>query len=512
MSLSEQQPLKDDPSPQLCVLVTIPRSGSSLLLRSFAQNAACEVTSQLILKGNQDLRSPFKPDLGVSGGLQLDKVCMEALERKCGTLITMEELGHEGRNGECDFDTLSRTAPQASAKSAFLFRDPLRVYDSWKSLGWDHMSSFLTAYRNLARMWHESRESTSCIYEELVRNQQLVLERLCQHCNLDFTDQMLVLNRPMENFLFLSERERRICTTESPTGIFDTAKSHDKIMPGIKSHQLLTKSEMEVIDGQLAPLYLDACGNSAHELSVALHAHSWFGFDLDDTLHEFRKASKAAAAEVFTYISRHSEIPTNELADSYSEILSQKTASAFTDGRTSDDYRKERFGALLEKHGLDADEDRLILLAALYKDALASALETKAGALTLLPYLRSIGKKIVIVTEGPQDAQEWTIKRLGLSEHLDELVTTNRFGKAKTEGLFGRVLDALGIEGGDMVYIGDNYARDIVPARERGITTIHLSEAENVVLSQQGTRVNSLLKIENILRMREREAKGCVAD
>jgi putative hydrolase of the HAD superfamily len=95
---------------------------------------------------------------------------------------------------------------------------------------------------------------------------------------------------------------------------------------------------------------------------------------------------------------------------------------------------------------------------------------------------------------------------------MDELVTTNKVGRSKTDGLFGRVLDALGIEGRDMVYVGDNYARDIVPAREQGITAIYLSEAENVVLSQRGTRVNSLLKIENILRMREREAKGIVAD
>jgi hypothetical protein len=49
-----------------------------------------------------------------------------------------------------------------------------------------------------------------------------------------------------------------------------------------------------------------------------------------------------------------------------------------------DDYRKERFDALLEKHGLDAEEDCLIALAALYKDALSNALGAKAGALTLL--------------------------------------------------------------------------------------------------------------------------------
>jgi len=316
----------------------------------------------------------------------------------------------------------------------------------------------------------------------------------------------------MEDISSSSEREKRIYTTQNPAGIFDTVKSHDTIMPETQSHQLLTKSDMDVIKGQATPLYLDSCSDSVTELSAALHDHIWYGFDLDDTLHEFRKASKAAAAEVFKYISSHSTVPANELAASYSEILTQKTASAFTDGRTSDDYRKERFAALLEKHNLPADENRLILLAALYKDELANALETKAGTLTLLPYLRSIGKKVIIVTEGPQDAQEWTLEKLGLAEHVDVLVTTGKFVKAKIEGLFVRVLEFLRIEGKDMVYVGDNYARDIVPAQEQGITTIYLSEAENVVLNKQDTRVNSLLEIENVLRLRDRKAKDTVTE
>jgi putative hydrolase of the HAD superfamily len=510
--MSEQNSPEGNRSLQLRILVAVPRSGSTLLMRSFAQNAACGVTSRLVTQGNRDVKSPFKPDYSIFGNPHLNKVYKEALERQCGTLITKEELGHEEWKGECDFDVLPRTALHESTKPAFLFRDPLRIYDSRKALGWDHMSSFLTAYRNLARMWSESPESTSCVYEELVRNQELVLRRLCEYWNLEFTDKMLELTQPMENFLFSSEREKSIYTTHNPAGIFDTVKSHDTITPEIKSHKLLTKKEIEVIDGQLTPHYLDSCGDSVRTLSAVLHDHSWYGFDLDDTLHEFRKASKAAAVEVFKHISSHSEIPAHELAASYSEILTQKTASAFTDGRTSDDYRKERFGALLEKHGLGADEDRLILLAALYKDELAIALESKAGALTLLPYLRSIGKKVAIITEGPQDAQEWTIEKLGLSKHLDELVTTNKFGKSKTDGLFPSVLSALGIEGKDMVYIGDNYARDIVPAQEQGITTIHFSEAENVVLSEQGTRVNSLLKIENILRLRDRKSKYTVTE
>lgn len=271
----------------------------------------------------------------------------------------------------------------------------------------------------------------------------------------------------------------------------------------------MTTWKLEVMEDQLTPLDLDleSHGTSINDLSAALHSHSWYGFDLDDTLHSFRKASKAAATEVINHISSWSHIPANKLATSYSQILTQNTADAFTDGRTSEDYRKERFAALLQNHGLEADGAHLTLIVALYKDVLANALEPKPGALTLLPYLRSIGKKVVIVTEGPQDAQEWTIEKLGLSEHIDMLITSSKFGNSKSDGLFQSVLGALDIEGKDMVYIGDNDARDMVPALEQGITTIHFSEGEDEVLSQWGMRVNSLLQIESILRLRYREAE-----
>jgi putative hydrolase of the HAD superfamily len=139
---------------------------------------------------------------------------------------------------------------------------------------------------------------------------------------------------------------------------------------------------------------------------------------------------------------------------------------------------------------------------------LSTALEIKPGALTLLPYLRSIGKKIAIITEGPQDAQEWTLEKLGLSSYVDALVTTNKFGKAKTEGSFASVLEFLGIEGREMVYVGDSYARDIVPAREEGIRTVYLREGEGVVLGLEGMRVDSLLVVERVLRLRDGEGKG----
>ncbi|KAK9318817.1 hypothetical protein V1517DRAFT_359725 [Lipomyces orientalis] len=79
-----------------------------------------------------------------------------------------------------------------------------------------------------------------------------------------------------------------------------------------------------------------------------LAAKPWFGFDLDDTLHEFRKASAHASRSVFEAI-QATYPDTNETIDdleaTYRQILRSKTANAFTDGRTSEDYG--RSGSLI---------------------------------------------------------------------------------------------------------------------------------------------------------------------
>jgi putative hydrolase of the HAD superfamily len=175
-------------------------------------------------------------------------------------------------------------------------------------------------------------------------------------------------------------------------------------------------------------------------LSDVLASKSWFGFDLDDTLHEFRKASRIASQDVFANIAARFGNAIVVLEKDYAAILKSATKSAFTDGRTSTEYRKERFAALLDGCDFEYTETYLESLVEQYKSVLGNALQLKSGALQLLQYLRQQGKKVIIITEGPTDAQIWTIQQLGLEPYVDVLVTTNEVGKSKTDGLFTDVL------------------------------------------------------------------------
>lgn len=318
--------------------------------------------------------------------------------------------------------------------------------------------------------------------------------------DIDFSLDMLSFKHSSSNFLN-SEREKNIYSGQSPapSGLCYTVRSYNDLPQQILSHGLLSIPEVEFIESTLGKFYVDVCGPQVEKMRNLLREKVWFAFDLDDTLHEFRKASSAAAAAVFQYLHIAHHIAVDDLSSTYSTILLQKTSSAFTDGRTSAEYRKERFSALLESHTLASDEVLLDHLAGLYKDILEKSLQLKSGALHLLQHLRVVGKKIMIITEGPFDAQQWTMTALDIAPYVDILVTTNDMGKSKVDGLFAAVLQKFGIKPDDMIYIGDNAVRDVAPARAEGIWSWLYDEKNDCRFDVEAPRINSLLKMKHIL-------------
>lgn len=223
-------------------------------------------------------------------------------------------------------------------------------------------------------------------------------------------------------------------------------------------------------------------------------AKKWIGFDLDDTLHEFRKASRAATTHCLTLIAdRHSHIPLQELQERYQQVLKEGTAGAFVDGKTSHDYRRARFVATLDHFSLHDDRVDNGLLDE-YERVLVANLELKQGAKSLLGALKDAGSKVVVITEGPQDAQERAVRDLGIAQYIDLLVTTNQFGLAKTSGLFKKVLEHLAIGPEDIAYVGDSWERDILPSMAEGIDAIWLNE-KNAPLNKDVLSVSSLNEV-----------------
>ncbi len=131
----------------------------------------------------------------------------------------------------------------------------------------------------------------------------------------------------------------------------------------------------------------------------------WIGFDLDDTLHWYRKASGQACKAVFGYLDEEFECGAGELEAAYAWILKDAQKGAFADGRSAQEYRAERFGKLLTAFSI-IPYRHLEAVLDLYDEALSQNLTLKEGAREALLTARAKGFRTMVVTEGPHDAQE----------------------------------------------------------------------------------------------------------
>jgi putative hydrolase of the HAD superfamily len=203
----------------------------------------------------------------------------------------------------------------------------------------------------------------------------------------------------------------------------------------------------------------------------------WLAFDLDDTLHYFRRASSHASEAVLRAIQQDSGIELGSLDQAYREILQTAQSGHFVQPKTSREYREERFGALLGRFDQDAGPslDRILDL---YDAALADALTLKPGARESLAAAKRVGLSVMVISEGPQDAQETTIDRLGIGPSIDLLVTSAGERASKTNGLFERALDRADCGRCEILYVGDSIDRDIVPTVALGIASVYTGEQE----------------------------------
>ena len=496
------EPQSPNQEPQIRFFVACPRSGSTLLMRIFAESPVCAVTSRLILMGKSGERDVFSPDYSILENPSLHDVFISAMKSGKRFLISKEELGNDSNKGECLYDVCPSLSAYAMVRPVFLIRDPIRVFDSWKNVGWTDERSLIDCYTNMFRMIGQAPAPavSYLLYENLIQEPEREVRRICARWGVPFSETMLDFKKPFgSSFIFSSDRERTIYLEEKPLGLFTTVEASSSIEIDVPYHGLLSNTEKDNIEEQLGRLYIHCWEGDILRLRAILAEKTWIGFDLDDTLHEFRRSSGTATNKVLEEISERYGTHVISLKDEYSRVLEEKTANAFADGKTSFDYRRERFASVLAHFSLPQDDKFMAELLESYEATLMASLELKCGALGLLSAVRKMGKKIVIMTEGPQDAQERTVEGLGIGGYIDFLATTNHFGVTKTSGLFSKVLEHLGISLGDMAYIGDNEQRDMKPAMAEGIFSIHLAETKHVSLKTFPPQVNTLRKLQYIL-------------
>ncbi|KAF2088953.1 HAD-like protein, partial [Saccharata proteae CBS 121410] len=231
-------------------------------------------------------------------------------------------------------------------------------------------------------------------------------------------------------------------------------------------------------------------------LSTLLAGKTWFGFSLDDTLHDYTNASARASAAVLDRIATVYNLPITTLE----ETLASARHQNFTDpSKSSTDYRKERFAAILTAHGVTPDVAALDDLVRTYKNSRYLHLTPKPGLYSLLRVLKAHNKKVIVIADGPRGSLEWTLEHLHLLNLVDVLVSSGEAGMSKEDGLFEVAIKENNIHEGELVYFGTSWEKDVKAAEAQGVMGILVEEqAGRGVGKVDGRfRVGSLKDIRN---------------
>ncbi len=203
-------------------------------------------------------------------------------------------------------------------------------------------------------------------------------------------------------------------------------------------------------------------------------------FDLDDTLYGASECRDTAISEVYEYIAARYGVREGALRERYAELLHGAESHAFVNGRTSAEYRAERFQALVQHFGI-LDRQLIPRLLRMYSIQLESNMQPLPGTHQILAHLQQ-DFSLYVVTEGPTDAQTRALHILGLAKYFEGIFTSGAAQAAKADGgLFRFALDESRLKAYQVIHVGDSYHRDVLGAMKVGLSAIWLNSTGQAV-------------------------------
>jgi putative hydrolase of the HAD superfamily len=189
-------------------------------------------------------------------------------------------------------------------------------------------------------------------------------------------------------------------------------------------------------------------------------------FDLDDTLYPEREYVRSGFRAVGEWAEKRLGL---------SEAIVRAELQALFDA----EFRGDTFQWWLSEQGLPES----------LSVEMVSVFRTHIPRITLFPdALRALEDlhpkcKLGLVTEGRRANQEAKVRVLGLEHWLSAVVILGEEDVAEwkpSRKPFDRVLEMLGVAGGEAVYVGDNPRKDFRGAREAGMATIRIRRPEGL--------------------------------
>jgi HAD superfamily hydrolase (TIGR01549 family) len=195
-------------------------------------------------------------------------------------------------------------------------------------------------------------------------------------------------------------------------------------------------------------------------------------FDLDDTLFDHQRCSRAALGGVRALHACFDAIDPEDLERTHAGILERLHLEVIGGRVPLDVARVERFRQLYRAAGIDADDMLATEAAHAYRDAYIAARVEVEGASELLAAVRERAQ-VVVVSNNLLAEQRAKMRHCGLDRHVDLLVVSEEAGSSKPDrGIFDLALARAGVRADQAVMVGDSWVNDVEGARRVGIRAI----------------------------------------
>jgi len=199
-------------------------------------------------------------------------------------------------------------------------------------------------------------------------------------------------------------------------------------------------------------------------------------FDLDDTLFDHRRASSVALEAI--HRSFAADLPKQEFAARHAQVLELFHARFLAGELTLDQARVARMQALFAAFERDLDAATAEQVASDYRQQHQANRHLVDGARELIEQLA--GRcRLGIVTNNSTVEQMEKLRALDIASHFDAVVISEDVGVTKPDPeIFAIALQRLDASPHQAVFIGDNWANDIIGARAVGMAAVWLDRGD----------------------------------